>query len=71
MKNVYEVLRLKEQQLEKVKREVECLKIAAPLLADAADDDQDLLSMGAAAGANGGGNGKPKTTPPDQMKRWP
>lgn len=34
MKNVYEVLRQKELELAKLEREVEALRVAAPLLAD-------------------------------------
>jgi|HubBroStandDraft_4_1064222.scaffolds.fasta_scaffold22958_3 hypothetical protein len=34
MKNVYEVLRQKEQELAKLEREVEALRVAAPLLTD-------------------------------------
>jgi hypothetical protein len=32
MKNPYEVLRVKEQQIQKVKKEIEALRIAARLL---------------------------------------
>ena len=34
MKNVYEVLRQKELELTRLEREVEALRVAAPLLAD-------------------------------------
>jgi hypothetical protein len=34
MKNVYEVLRQKEMELAKLEREVEALRVAAPLLTD-------------------------------------
>jgi hypothetical protein len=37
MKDVYEILRLKEIELSKVKAEVEALGIAAPLLSDEED----------------------------------
>jgi hypothetical protein len=40
MKNVYEVLRQKELELAKLEREVEALRVAAPLLAD----DKEVLS---------------------------
>lgn len=34
MKNVYEVLRQKEQEMARLEKEVEALRIAAPLLSD-------------------------------------
>lgn len=48
MKNPYEVLRSKEQELSKIRKEVEALRIAASLLGDedAADkDDQELRKV--------------------------
>ena len=41
MKDVYEILRLKEIELSKVKAEVEALGIAAPLLSDEGDPGAD------------------------------
>ena len=41
MKDVYEVLRLKEIELAKVKAEVEALGIAAPFLSDEGDSGAD------------------------------
>jgi hypothetical protein len=41
MKDVYEILRLKEIELSKVKTEVEALGIAAPLLSDEGDIGAD------------------------------
>jgi len=40
MKNVYEVLRQKELELARLEKEVEALRVAAPLLSD----DKDLVS---------------------------
>ena len=37
MKNAYEVLRAKEQELQRVKKEVEALRTIAPLLAESAE----------------------------------
>lgn len=37
MKNVYEVLRSKELEIEKLQTEIQALRIAAPLLSDDAD----------------------------------
>jgi hypothetical protein len=40
MKNVYEVLRQKELEMAKLEKEVEALRVAAPLLSD----DKDIAS---------------------------
>ncbi len=40
MKNVYEVLRQKELELARLEKEVEALRVAAPLLSD----DKDVVS---------------------------
>lgn len=40
MKNVYEVLRQKELELARLEKEVEALRVAAPLLSD----DKDAIS---------------------------
>lgn len=62
MKNVYEVLRQKELELTRLEKEVEALRVAAPLLSD----DKDLISDTAA---------KPALTPsvaaPQQPIRIP
>ena len=42
MKNVYEVLRQKEQELIRLEKEVEALRVAAPLLSD----DKDSITDG-------------------------
>lgn len=45
MKNVYEVLRQKELELARLEKEVEALRVAAPLLSD----DKDVSSEAPAA----------------------
>ena len=45
MKNVYEVLRQKELELSRLEKEVEALRVAAPLLSD----DKDVISDTAVA----------------------
>jgi hypothetical protein len=40
MKNVYEVLRQKELELAKLEKEVEALRVAAPLLSDDKDSGE-------------------------------
>jgi hypothetical protein len=41
MKNVYEVLRQKELELTRLEKEVEALRVAAPLLSESADSITD------------------------------
>ena len=41
MKNVYEVLRQKELELSRLEKEVEALRVAAPLLSDDKDSGLD------------------------------
>jgi hypothetical protein len=45
MKDVYEILRLKEIELSRVKAEVEALAIAAPLLSDEGDSNNEHLPV--------------------------
>ena len=44
MKNPYEMLRAKEQEIILVKRQVEALRIAARLLGDNKDDEDNVLA---------------------------
>ena len=44
MKNVYEVLRQKELELAKLEKEVEALRVAAPLLSDDKDSGAEMPS---------------------------
>jgi hypothetical protein len=47
MRDVYEVLRQKELEVSRLKREVEALRVAAPLLSDGeAKDYQPTLKRG-------------------------
>ena len=60
MKNVYEVLRQKELELSRLEKEVEALRVAAPLLSEdkeAGNDNKPTLAPSNAAhphSANGG-----------------
>jgi hypothetical protein len=45
MKDVYEILRLKEIELAKVKTEVEALSIVAPLVSDDGDSGDENLAV--------------------------
>lgn len=44
MKNVYEVLRQKELELARLEKEVEALRLAAPLLSDDKDTSSDAAT---------------------------
>jgi hypothetical protein len=44
MRNVYEVLRQKELELTRLEKEVEALRVAAPLLSDDKDPSLDVAS---------------------------
>lgn len=52
MKNVYEVLRQKELELARLEKEVEALRVAAPLLSD----DKEMVAEAT--------NNKPSLAPP-------
>lgn len=54
MKNVYEVLRQKELELSRAEKEVEALRVAAPLLSEddeADNDDKPTLASSIAVNA--------------------
>ena len=44
MKNVYEVLRQKELELTRLEKEVEALRVAAPLLSDEKESVSDTIN---------------------------
>lgn len=44
MKNVYEVLRQKELELARLEKEVEALRVAAPLLSDGNEASSDIAT---------------------------
>lgn len=52
MKNVYEVLRQKELELTRLEKEVEALRLAAPLLSDDKDAAMDASKPTLAASNN-------------------
>ena len=51
MKNVYEVLRQKELELARLEKEVEALRVAAPLLSDDKDSVTEMEHKPTLAGA--------------------
>jgi len=53
MKNVYEVLRQKELEVSRLEKEVEALRVAAPLLsADDEADNDDKLTLASSSAVN-------------------
>ena len=83
MKNVYEVLRQKEMELSRLEREVEALRLVAPLLSEEKEMASDMVKPLAAA-VNGpqqpirmappvAANAQPARVAgwDDTAKRWP
>ena len=65
MKNLYEVLRQKEQQVQQLQKEIEALHIAATLLSDnTSAEEGDTAARAVAAAARG-------PQPLEAAKRWP
>lgn len=58
MKNVYEVLRQKEMELTRLEKEVEALRLVAPLLSEEKESLSDLVKPALATAVNG-----PQPTP--------
>jgi hypothetical protein len=53
MKNVYEVLRQKEMELTRLEKEVEALRLVAPLLSEEKEILSDVAKPAVAAAASG------------------
>jgi hypothetical protein len=53
MKNVYEVLRQKEMELIRLEKEVEALRLVAPLLSDEKESTSDMMKPALATAATG------------------
>ena len=81
MKNIYEVMRQKEQEIARLEKEIEALRVAAPLLVDEQDlDNTKSYNNSVAAGGESGPqpiriaqpaavNANPQ--PVQTTKRWP
>jgi hypothetical protein len=54
MKNVYEVLRQKEMELTRLEKEVEALRLVAPLLSEEKETVSDMAKPSLAAAVNAG-----------------
>ena len=53
MKNVYEVLRQKEMELTRLEKEVEALRLVAPLLSEEKEGMADVMKPALATAVNG------------------
>lgn len=53
MKNVYEVLRQKEMELTRLEKEVEALRLVAPLLSEEKESISDITKPSLATAVNG------------------
>jgi hypothetical protein len=85
MKNVYEVLRQKEMELTRLEKEVEALRLVAPLLSEEKEMNADTMKPALAAAVNGPQQPIRMTAAPvmaaaqparaagwdDSAKRWP
>ncbi len=54
MKNVYEVLRQKEMELTRLEKEVEALRLVAPLLSEEKEMNSDMVKPALATAVNAG-----------------
>src|SRR5271170_5235632 len=54
MKNVYEVLRQKEMELTRLEKEVEALRLVAPLLSEEKEMNSDMLKPAMPTAVNAG-----------------
>jgi hypothetical protein len=66
MKNLFEVLRQKEQQVQQLQKEIEALRIAGTLLSENGGADEADAATARAVAAAGRG-----PQPLDAAKRWP
>jgi hypothetical protein len=85
MKNVYEVLRQKEMELTRLEKEVEALRLVAPLLSEEKEMNSDMVKPPLAQAVNGPQAPLRIPSPPvvaaaqpvraagwdDTAKRWP
>jgi hypothetical protein len=85
MKNVYEVLRQKEMELTRLEKEVEALRLVAPLLSEGMELNSDVAKPALATAVNGPQPPVRIPSPPvvaaaqpvraagwdDNTKRWP
>ena len=81
MKNIYEVMRQKEQEIARLEKEIEALRVAAPLLVDEQDLD-NIESNNKSVAVTGASGPQPiriaqpaavnaNPQPVQTAKRWP
>ncbi|MGD9714684.1 MAG: hypothetical protein AB7V46_21885 [Thermomicrobiales bacterium] len=63
MKNIFDVMRQKEAEIQQLQREIEALRTAARLLADETDPSPESFARGAANGPNAAMNPAPVLRP--------
>jgi hypothetical protein len=78
MKNLYDVLRQKEQEIKQLQKEIEALRLAASLLADESEPATAMAARAAAVSPTAGpqpiranADSAPKGAAWDDDKRWP
>ena len=71
MKNVYEVLRQKELEVSRVEKEVEALRVAAPLLSERDDAAYDATATLDSLGAQNSGSQSQQAVGQDKARRLP
>jgi hypothetical protein len=86
MKNVYEVLRQKEMELTRLEKEVEALRLVAPLLSEEKESSSEMVKPALATAVNASPSGRIPSAAPQSMpspqpvraagwedtgKRWP
>jgi hypothetical protein len=71
MKNVYEVLRQKELELSRLEKEVEALRVAAPLLSEEGEARNGNQPRLATSTANATPQADRSAGWDDKAKRWP
>jgi hypothetical protein len=71
MKDVYEVLRQKELEVSSLEKEVEALRVAAPLLSEDQEPGDDKPRLAASLAANAAPQPDRATEREDQAKHWP
>jgi hypothetical protein len=71
MKNVYEVLRQKELEVAKIEKEVEALRVAAPLLSDGEERSQDAATTLSNSSSQKSGSETDQAAGPEKKWRLP
>ena len=70
MKNVYEVLRQKEMELTRLEKEVEALRLVAPLLSEEKEMNSEMAKSAMPTAVNGPQQPIRIPAPPVVPRRW-